>query len=207
MFNFYDFAELFFLLCWRLFSSPVLIFLWFSGLFRVSARFFPVPLSTVLMPIFITFRTWMFFIFFSWLGSIFPSKILTVPISMSVLIVRERISSLSFLFGIPMIMFQIHECFLVSVMHGSAVAVSLRRNPSVWSIFCSRASWISLSGFFWPPFSLSPCLLVPMLWPPFFLFSIIHFLFPDQFIYFFTSVVPMPLLSYIFSCMCKMKYS
>ena len=126
MFSFCDFAELFFLLCWRLFSSPVLTFLWFSGLFRVSARFFPLPLSTVLIPIVLASRTWMFFIFFSWLGSIPPSKILTVPVSMSVLIFRERISPLPFLFGISMITCQIHACFLVSVMHSSAACSGWR---------------------------------------------------------------------------------
>lgn len=208
MFSFCNFAELFFLLCWRLFSSPVLIFLWFSGLFRVSARFFPSSLSTILIPVFITSRGWMFFILFSWLGPILSSKILTVLISVFVLIFRERISSLSsFLSGIPKIMFQIHVHFLVSVLHGSAVAVSLRRKPSVWSVLCYGIFWISVSGFLWPPFSLGPRFLMPLLWSPFFLFPIIRVLFPDQFIYFFPSVVPLPLLSYIFICMCKMKYS
>lgn len=211
MFSFCNFVELFFLLCWRLFSSPVLMFLWFSGLFRVSARFFPSPFGTILTSIFITSRTWMLSILFSWLWSIFPYSIFTVLISVSVLIFRKRISSLSsLLFGITMLIFQICVCFLVSVIHDSTVTISFRRNTSVWSVFRYGISpiwipWIFIFMFFWPSFSFSPCFLMPLVWPSFFFFPIMGLLFPDQFIYFFTSGVPLSLLSSIFSCMCKMK--
>lgn len=94
--------------------------------------------------------------------------------------------------------------FVVSIIHDPAVTISFRRNASVWSVLCYgispiRVPWISISEFFWSPFSFSPCFLVPLLWSSFFLLPIIYLLFPGQLIYFFASGVPLSLLSYSFS--------